>query len=134
MPSSSHSHDRLHHRGQLASLFVIKPSPSVFGPCNSPAPKSGPPARRPRRRGYTFAEADRDDWHLETKWFGYGSGFFFGNKRYRITVDLVDGDSDGETFIEMVAEYERNSARDRSPPMKPGNRSAPIATSRNVRP
>lgn len=99
--------------GQIAGWLGIKPSMRSYGPYRQDRAEVWSACRDVLAdEGFSFAEVEREDWHLETRWCGYGSDFYYGNKRWRITVDLVDGDWEGETVVEMVAEWERNSARD----------------------
>lgn len=61
-------------------------------------------------RGYQFEEADREEWELRTRWNGYGSDEFYGNKRWKIRLHLEEAE-DGGTIICMSAELQRNSGR-----------------------
>lgn len=59
--------------------------------------------------GYRLAHIDRNDWELQTNWWGYGSGEYYGNKRWRITMEFTE-EADG-TIVDVLAHYQRNSSQ-----------------------
>ncbi len=101
---------------QVKSWFGIKPSMTDYGPFDATKKEVWEASRDAMAdMGFTFREAKREEWFLESHWNSYGSDWSHENHRYRATMELEDADGGGVT-MRLVVEGETNSGTD---PIRP---------------
>jgi uncharacterized lipoprotein len=94
--------------GWIQHALGIKPDGMDYGPIPNSRMAVWEAAREVLAdEGYTFKTIDREEWEIETHWYGYGADQRYHNYRYRVSIEL-DETREG-VMMELLVEEERNS-------------------------